>query len=107
MGEPIRLPVRSVTSAPTACARLGYVSPEELEILMTIRELGGKARLLRQERDAAAARGDESARAQACAALERLRAQRNALEPKRERAWRRKMIALGHLEDEPFLEVQP
>jgi len=101
MGDPISLPVLSPTSAPSSCARLGYVSAEELEILTTIRELGEKARALRQERDTAAARGDEPAHRAACAALERLRAQRKALEPERERAWRRKMIALGHLKDEP------
>jgi len=74
---------------------------------MAIRKLGERARALRQERDAAAAQGDEPARLAACAALESLRAQRNALEPMRERAWRRKMIALGHFEDEPSPEVQP
>lgn len=44
---------------------------------------------------------------EACARLEHLRRQRRALEPAREEAWRRKMIALGHLEDEPAPEPRP
>ncbi len=107
MGGPVQLPTLRATSAPAACSRLDYLSGEEWEILITIRELGEMARTVRRERDAAAARGDAAAHAQACAALERLRAQRTALEPERERAWRRKMIALGHFEDEPPLELRP
>lgn len=88
-------------------AHFAYLTNEEAEVLTAIRRLGEEARAVRVEISSADARGAEKAKKEACARLECLRRQRRALEPMREEAWRRKMIALGHLEDEPLAEPRP
>lgn len=94
------------TTAP-ACGRLGYVSEEEMVVLVRIRSLSGQARQLKSDLARAEARGDPGRCHELVARLEDLRGERRRLDLLREAAWRRKMIALGHLAEEALAEGQP
>lgn len=102
MARRLGLPVLN-EKAPAApgCGVVGYVSAEEMRILTEIRALGEEARGIKAALAAAASSGADDTCSKLVAHLEELRQRRQHLEVLREAAWRRKMIALGHLEDNP------
>ncbi len=90
-----------------SCGRVGYVSEEEMAVLIRIRSLSGQARQLKSELASAEARSDTGLCRELRVRLENLREERRRLEQLREAAWRRKMIALGHLAEDRPAEAQP
>ncbi|MEP0773724.1 MAG: hypothetical protein HRF46_05130 [Acidobacteriota bacterium] len=85
-----------------SCGQVGYVSEEEMTVLLRIRSLSGQARQLKSDLARAEAQGNAGRYHELVARLENLRQERRRLDLLREAAWRRKMIALGHLaEDAP------
>jgi outer membrane protein TolC len=77
-----------------SCAPKIYVSNEEMALLAAMRELRSRAKELRGRIDSGAS-PDERRELQA--QLDELRAQRTDLAARREEAYKRKMIMLGHL----------
>jgi len=80
-----------------SCGTKAYVSLEESSILAAIRSLRERAQALRAE---LAADADPEARRALNARLEALRAERRDLVTRREKAYVRKMVMLGHLPPE-------
>lgn len=78
-----------------------------MAILIRIRSLSGYARQLKRELASAEARGDVAMGRELAARLGSLREERRRLEQLREAAWRRKMVALGHLADDESPGAQP
>lgn len=78
-----------------------------MAVLTRIRWLGEQARQLKKELGSAAAGADAVVYRELAARLARLREQRRHLEVLREEAWRRKMIALGHLEEDTTEAARP
>lgn len=107
MPSPLRLPtLAGAGSQAPACGQVGYVSDEEMAVLIRIRSLSGQARQLKSELASAESRSDTGLCRQLMARLENLREERRRLEQLREAAWRRKMIALGHLAEDAPAEGQ-
>jgi hypothetical protein len=94
MGD--HLPLHPTTSDDEAgsCGPKAYVSYEEQHILAAIRDVKEQADSVRRELETA----DAGARHGLQARLEELRRQREELVVRREAAYRRKMIMLGHIE---------
>ena len=103
--DPLRLPIHSQlgeadgTAAP-ACAPKIYVSNEEASVLREMHALRVRALELRAELAAA----PEPRRRELGQELEALRGRRRQLERRREQAFRRKMVMLGHLPESALEE---
>ncbi len=82
------------------CSPKAYVSNEESAIAGAMRELHGRADAIRE----ALAAADEAARPTLERQLEELRERRARLARRRETAYRRKMVMLGHLPPEALEE---
>jgi hypothetical protein len=96
--DPVRLPIHSQLGeadggAAPACAPKIYVSNEEASVLREMHALRVRVLELRAELTAAA----EARRRELGLELEELRGRRRQLERRREQAFRRKMVMLGHL----------
>lgn len=83
--------------ASTSCGTKAYVTLEESTILAAIRSVRERAEAVRAR---LTAEPDPAARAALSAHLEELRHERRALVARRERAYVRKMVMLGHLPPE-------
>ncbi len=91
-----RLPIAVDNDARAACGTVhAGLSDDEVVLTTRLRDLTVRARALR--RDLASADGDE--RVRLMVELDALRTSRDAVSAARERAYRDKMRALGHLED--------
>ena len=77
----------------SSCSPKIYVSNEEAAILLSMRTLREKS----QELKAALDKADDSERASLADELEHARAEWKTLSARREKAYIRKMITLGHL----------
>jgi len=96
--DPVRLPIHSQHGeadggAAPACAPKIYVSNEEASVLREMHTLRERALELRAE----LATAPEPRRRELGQELEALRGRRRQLERRREQAFRRKMVMLGHL----------
>jgi hypothetical protein len=94
---PTRLPVLDLETSEDdepSCSPKIYVSNEEKAILEAMRGLRERAVVLR---DALAAVGSDDERRRLEAELAELRSRRDELAVRREKAFTRKMIMLGHL----------
>jgi transposase len=106
---PVRLPIHSPhgeadDAAEPACSPKIYVSNEEASVLREMRALRERVLALRSELDAAS----QPRRRELGQELEALRASRRLLERRREEAYRRKMVMLGHLPPEALdEEIEP
>jgi len=76
-----------------SCSTKVYVSNEESALLAALRELRERAMKIRSQLETA----DSTDRDALKAELERLRHQRTDLDQRRQRAFTRKMVMLGHL----------
>jgi hypothetical protein len=93
-----KLPVVETGGAgSTPCGTKAYVTLEESTLLAAIRSVRERAEQLRAEIDA---EQDATARELLRARLGQLRAERSDLVARRERAYVRKMVMLGHLPPE-------
>jgi hypothetical protein len=95
-----KLPVLDST-ATEGCGVKAYVTLEESSVLTALRALRARAESVRRQLEH---EDDPGARTTLAAELERLRDQRRALVVERERAYRRKMVLLGHLPPESIEE---
>jgi len=103
--DPVRLPIHSQHGeadggAAPACAPKIYVSNEEASVLREMHALRARALELRAELAAA----PEPRRRELGLELEALRGRRRQLERRREQAFRRKMVMLGHLPESALEE---
>jgi len=103
--DPLRLPIHSQHveadgDAAPACAPKIYVSNEEASVLREMHALRVRALELRAELAAA----PEPRRRELGLELEALRGRRRQLERRREQAFRRKMVMLGHLPESALEE---
>jgi len=92
--DPPRLPViQSDGDADSGCSPKVYVSNEEAVVLAAMRTLRDRSLELRRELESA----EDPERKRLEDELDRLREEWHALSGRREKAFRRKMIMLGHL----------
>jgi hypothetical protein len=77
------------------CGPTAYVSLEEKAILEAMRRLRERAEAVREQLEGA---GSDAERAGLAAQLDALRAERSELAERREAAYRRKMVMLGHMD---------
>ncbi len=92
--DPRILPVLDPEDDTPVCSPAAYVSNEEAAVVAAMRRVKEEATSLRSRLEAET---DPSRRAEVDARLEELRTEWRALSERREEAYRRKMIMLGHL----------